>query len=64
GDANYTNILPQKQCNIDAEAGMQLATLLAGQNVGTPMTVVVYPNGTYTVIHGYDPAAIAKALKG
>ncbi|AET33038.1 DsbA family protein [Pyrobaculum ferrireducens] len=64
GDANYTNILPQKQCNIDAEAGMQLATLLAGQNVGTPMTVVVYPNGTYTVINGYDPAAIAKALKG
>jgi hypothetical protein len=43
---------------------MQLATLLAGQNVGTPMVVVVYPNDTYTVVVGYQPAEIAKALKG
>ncbi|MEM0483665.1 MAG: hypothetical protein QW434_03015 [Pyrobaculum sp.] len=64
GDPNYTSILPEKQCDIDANAGMQLATLLAGQNVGTPMVVVVYPNGTYTLIVGYDPASIARALRG
>lgn len=61
---NYTSILPQSRCPIDAKAGMELASLLAGQNVGTPMVVVVYPNGTYTTIVGYDPASIAKALKG
>ncbi|MEM1597477.1 MAG: hypothetical protein QXP31_00135 [Pyrobaculum sp.] len=64
GDANYTNVLPQSRCPVDVQAGQQLATLLAGQNVGTPMVVVVYPNGTYTLTIGYDPASIAKALKG
>ncbi|MEZ0319133.1 MAG: hypothetical protein ABWK05_03945 [Pyrobaculum sp.] len=64
GDANYTNVLPQSRCPVDVEAGLKLATLLAGQNVGTPMVVVVYPNGTYTLTVGYDPAAIAKALRG
>ncbi|MCY0890544.1 MULTISPECIES: hypothetical protein [Pyrobaculum] len=64
GDQNYTSILPQSSCPIDANAGMQLATLIAGQNVGTPLVVVVYPNGTYTYVVGYDPASIAKALKG
>ncbi|WP_148682440.1 DsbA family protein [Pyrobaculum neutrophilum] len=64
GDSNYTSVLPQDRCPIDANAGMQLATLLAGQNVGTPMVVVVYPNGTFTTIVGYDPKAIAAALKG
>jgi hypothetical protein len=63
-DPNYTSTLPQQHCSFDSQAGMQLATLLAGQNVGTPMVVVVYPNGTYTVIVGYQPAEIAKALKG
>jgi protein-disulfide isomerase len=63
-DPNYTSTLPQQRCSFDSQAGMQLATLLAGQNVGTPMVVVVYPNGTYTVIVGYQPAEIAKALKG
>jgi len=28
------------------------------------MVVVVYPNGTYTLVVGYRPAEIAKALKG
>jgi len=63
-DPNYTSTLPQQRCSFDSQAGMQLATLLAGQNVGTPMVVVVYPNDTYTVIVGYQPAEIAKALKG
>jgi protein-disulfide isomerase len=63
-DPNYTSVLPQSRCSFDASAGQQLATLLAGQNVGTPMVVVVYPNGTYTLVVGYRPAEIAKALKG
>ncbi|MCC6031532.1 MAG: hypothetical protein LM566_01285 [Pyrobaculum sp.] len=63
-DPNYTSVLPQSRCPFDASAGQQLATLLAGQNVGTPMVVVVYPNGTYTLVVGYNPAEIAKALKG
>jgi protein-disulfide isomerase len=63
-DPNYTSELPQSRCSFDASAGQQLATLLAGQNVGTPMVVVVYPNGTYTLVVGYRPAEIAKALKG
>ncbi len=63
-DPNFTSTLPQQRCQFDSQAGMQLATLLAGQNVGTPMVVVVYPNDTYTVIVGYRPAEIAKALKG
>ncbi len=63
-DPNFTSTLPQQRCSFDSQAGMQLATLLAGQNVGTPMVVVVYPNDTYTVIVGYQPAEIAKALKG
>jgi protein-disulfide isomerase len=63
-DPNYTSVLPQSRCPFDASAGQQLATLLAGQNVGTPMVVMVYPNGTYTLVVGYNPAEIAKALKG
>ncbi len=63
-DPNFTSALPQQRCSFDSQAGMQLATLLAGQNVGTPMVVVVYPDDTYTVIVGYQPAEIAKALKG
>jgi protein-disulfide isomerase len=63
-DPNYTSVLPQSRCPFDASAGQQLARLLAGQNVGTPMVVVVYPNGTYTLVVGYNPAEIAKALKG
>ncbi len=39
-DPNYTSVLPQSRCSFDASAGQQLATLLAGQNVGTPMVVV------------------------
>jgi protein-disulfide isomerase len=62
-DPNYTSELPQSRCPFDASAGQQLATLLAGQNV-TPMVVVVYPNGTYTLVVGYRPAEMAKALKG
>ena len=63
-DPNFTSALPQQRCSFDFQAGMQLAALLAGQNVGTPMVVVVYPDDTYTVIVGYQPAEIAKALKG
>jgi protein-disulfide isomerase len=63
-DPNYTSVLPQSRCSFDASAGKQLATLLAGQDAGTPMVVVVYPNGTYTLVVGYRPAEIAKALKG
>ncbi len=63
-DPDYTSVLPQSRCPFDASAGQQLATLLAGENVGTPMVVVVYPNGTYTLVVGYRPAEIAKALKG
>jgi protein-disulfide isomerase len=63
-DLNYTSVLPQSRCPFDASAGRQLATLLAGQDAGTPMVVVVYPNGTYTLVIGYRPAEIAKALKG
>ncbi len=63
-DPNFTSALPQQRCSFDSQASMQLATLLAGQNVGTPMVVVVYPDDTYTVIVGYQPAEIAKALKG
>jgi len=63
-DPNYTSVLPQSRCPFDASAAQQLATLLVGQNVGTPMVVVVYPNGTYTLVVGYRPAEIAKALKG
>jgi protein-disulfide isomerase len=63
-DPNYTSVLPQSRCPFDASAGQQLATLLAGQNVGTPMVVVVYPNGTFTLVVGYRPAEIAKALRG
>jgi len=62
-DPNYTSVLPQSRCPFDASAGQQLATLLAGQNA-TPMVVVVYPNGTYTLVVGNEPAEIAKALKG
>jgi protein-disulfide isomerase len=62
-DPNYTSVLPQSRCPFDASAGQQLATLLAGQNV-TPIVVVVYPNGTYTMVIGNHPAEIAKALKG
>ncbi|MEM1568108.1 MAG: hypothetical protein QXI84_06505, partial [Thermofilaceae archaeon] len=64
GDPNYTDVLPERQCDVDVNAGMQLAALLAGPNAGTPMVVVVYPNGTYTLIVGYDPASIARALRG
>ncbi len=63
-DPNYTSVLPQSRCPFDVSAGQQLARLLAGENVGTPMVVVVYPNGTYTLVVGYRPAEIAKALKG
>jgi protein-disulfide isomerase len=63
-DPNYTSVLPQSRCPFDVSAGQQLATLLAGENVGTPMVVVVYPNGTYTLVIGNRPAEIAKALKG
>lgn len=63
-DPNYTGILPQRRCPIDTRTPMELAQLLAGQNVGTPMIVVVYPNGTYNLVVGYDPNAIAAALKG
>ncbi len=63
-DPNYTSVLPQSRCPFDASAGQQLASLLAGENVGTPMVVVVYPNGTYTLVIGYRPAEIANALKG
>jgi len=64
GDANYTDVLPNQTCQVDVQAGMQLAQLLAGQSVGTPMVVAVYPNGTYTLTVGYDPASIAEALRG
>jgi protein-disulfide isomerase len=63
-DPNYTSVLPQSRCPFDASAGQQLATLLAGQDAGTPIVVVVYPNGTYTMVIGNHPAEIAKALKG
>ena len=63
-DPNYTSVLPQSRCPFDASAGRQLATLLAGKSAATPMVVVVYPNGTYTLAVGYRPAEIAKALKG
>ena len=62
GDPNYTDVLPERQCDVDVNAGMQLAALLAGPNAGTPMVVVVYPNGTYTLVVGYHPEDIAKAL--
>jgi protein-disulfide isomerase len=62
-DPNYTSVLPQSRCPFDASAGQQLARLLAGRVV-TPMVVVVYPNGTYTLVIGNHPAEIAKALKG
>jgi len=64
GDANYTDVLPNKTCPVDVQAGMQLAQLLAGQNVGTPMVVAVYPNGTYRLTVGYRPDLIAEALRG
>jgi protein-disulfide isomerase len=63
-DPNYTSVLPQSRCPFDASAGQQLAALVAGQNAATPMVVVVYPNGTYTLVVGNYPAEIAKALKG
>ncbi len=62
-DPNYTSVLPQSRCPFDASAGRQLARLLAG-HVWTPMVVVVYPNGTYTLVIGNHPAEIAEALKG
>ncbi|MFN7104980.1 MAG: hypothetical protein ACK4M3_00080, partial [Pyrobaculum sp.] len=67
GDRNYADILPTESCPVDVQSSQQLAKVLAGQvgeNVGTPMVAVIYPNGTYTVIIGYNPTAIAKALKG
>jgi protein-disulfide isomerase len=63
-DPNYTSVLPQSRCPFDASAGQQLATMLLTGRVVAPATVVVYPNDTYTVITGYRPAEIAKALKG
>lgn len=59
---NYTDFLPQKQCPIDANDAMRQATLIAGQDVVTPLVVVTSPNGTYTCIVGYCPGRIAKAL--
>jgi len=64
GDVNYTDVLPNQTCPVDVQAGMQLAQLLVGQNVGTPMVVAVYPNGTYRLTVGYDPVSIAEALRG
>jgi len=63
GDANYTNVLPNQTCQIDVQTGMQLAQLLAGQNVGTPMVVAVYPNGAYTLVIGYRPDLIAETSR-
>ncbi len=62
GDANATAELPAEECPLDTNSARQLATALVGQNVGTPMVVVVYPNGTFTTIVGYNPGDIAKAL--
>ncbi|MEM4081898.1 MAG: hypothetical protein QXK71_06760 [Pyrobaculum sp.] len=62
GERNYTDLLPAERCYVDFDSASRLASLLAGGSVGTPMTVVIYPNGTYTVVHGYDPNNIAKAL--
>ncbi|MFN3803799.1 MAG: hypothetical protein ACK4SY_01950 [Pyrobaculum sp.] len=67
GDRNYTDILPTESCTVDVQSSRRLAEILAGQageSVGTPMVAVIYPNGTYTVIVGYNPAAISKALRG
>jgi len=71
GDVNYTDVLPNQTCPVDVQAGTQLAQLvLLAQgrdplrDLGTPMVVVVYPNGTYTLIAGKYPDLIAKALRG
>jgi len=70
GGADYAGVLPNRTCPVDAEAGMQLAqlALLAlgrdpSRELGTPMVVAVYPNGTYALVTGYRPDLIAAALK-
>ncbi len=62
-DPNYTSVLPQSRCPFDISAGEKLAKLLIRRLTITPIVVVVYPDDTYTVITGYRPAEIAKALK-
>jgi len=64
-------VLPNQTCLVDVQAGTQLAQLvLLAQgknllrNLGTPTVVVVYLNGTYTLVVGYRPDLISKALEG
>ena len=62
-DPNYTSVLPQRRCPFDASAGRKMAQLLLRRITTSLIVVVVYPDDTYTVITGYRPAEIAKALK-
>ncbi|MFZ8810655.1 MAG: hypothetical protein ACO2PN_21425, partial [Pyrobaculum sp.] len=62
-DPNYTSVLPPNRCPFDVSAGKKLAKLLIRRLTVTPIVVVIYPDDTYTVITGYRPAEVAKALK-
>ena len=62
-DPNYTSVLPPKRCPFDASAGEKMARLLYRIIPASLIVVVVYPDDTYTVIAGYRPAEVAKALK-
>lgn len=60
--------LPNNTCPVDISSESALLSLaLAGLNMqaqtaSSPVVIVVYPNGTYTAITGYNPSALKAAL--
>lgn len=67
---NPYSALPNSTCsaNYSSESAL-LGLALAGANLSPssvypPVVAVVYPNGTYTVIYGYNPQMLKLALGG
>ncbi|MBP1449260.1 MAG: protein-disulfide isomerase [Thermoproteus sp.] len=66
--SNPFGVLPNSTCPVDFESEAALLNLaLEGANippqyVTPPVIIIVYPNGTYAVVYGYNPQALSSAL--
>lgn len=66
--SNLYTILPNNTCSVDLESEAALLGLaLQGLNIPSqsappPVLLIVYPNGTYTAVIGYNPSALESAL--
>ncbi|MEM3326325.1 MAG: protein-disulfide isomerase, partial [Thermoproteus sp.] len=68
--SNPYAVLPNSTCLVDVSSESALLSLaltglnMPDQTASLPVLIVVYPNGTYTAITGYNPSALKAALGG